>query len=201
MRQAIAYAIDRVENCTVAFGESCRPIKYMVGFTDAAVPTWLSADQIAKLNTYDYDPAKAEALLTGIGFTERQRRHLGGRQGQEDGVRLSNSVYWGAKRGPSSTFVAYGPIGETSVAEARRARQLPVPQSPGLVSGAPFRRVIDTLEIDELPIRGFTALLNPIRDELVWTAPGGPNCRTDAVCSRWFQSSTVDGAWRSARHI
>jgi peptide/nickel transport system substrate-binding protein len=68
VRQAIAYAINRVENCTVAFGESCRPIKYMVGFTDAAVPTWLSADQIAKLNTYDYDPAKAESLLTGLGF-------------------------------------------------------------------------------------------------------------------------------------
>ena len=68
VRQAIAYAIDRVENCTVAFGESCRPIKYMVGFTDAAVPTWLSADQIAKLNTYDYNLAKAEELLTGIGF-------------------------------------------------------------------------------------------------------------------------------------
>lgn len=70
VRQAIAYAIDRVENCTVAFGESCRPVKYMAGFTDAAVPTWLSADQVAKLNTYDYDLAKAEALLTGIGFTK-----------------------------------------------------------------------------------------------------------------------------------
>ena len=68
VRQAIAYAIDRVENCTVAFGESCRPVKYMVGFTDAAVPTWLSADQIAKLNTYDYDPDKAAELLTGLGF-------------------------------------------------------------------------------------------------------------------------------------
>ena len=78
VRQAIAYAIDRVENCTVAFGESCRPIKYMVGFTDAAVPTWLSADQIAKLNTYDYDLAKGEALLTGIGLHKGQRWHLGG---------------------------------------------------------------------------------------------------------------------------
>jgi peptide/nickel transport system substrate-binding protein len=68
VRQAIAYAIDRVENCTVAFGESCRPVKYMVGFTDAAVPTWLSADQIAKLNTYDYNPDKAAELLTGLGF-------------------------------------------------------------------------------------------------------------------------------------
>lgn len=70
VRQAIAYAIDRVENCTVAFGESCRPIKYMVGFTDAAVPTWLSSDEIANLNTYDYDPAKAEELLSGLGFTK-----------------------------------------------------------------------------------------------------------------------------------
>ena len=70
VRQAIAYAIDRVENCTVAFGESCRPIQYMVGFTDAAVPTWLSEDQIAALNTYDYDLARAEELLTGLGFTK-----------------------------------------------------------------------------------------------------------------------------------
>ena len=68
VRQAFAYIIDRVENCTVAFGESCRPVKYEVGFTDAAVPTWFSADQIAKFNTYQKDWAKAEALLTGIGF-------------------------------------------------------------------------------------------------------------------------------------
>jgi peptide/nickel transport system substrate-binding protein len=68
VRQAIAYAIDRVENCTVAFGESCRPIKFEAGFTDVSVPTWLSADQIAKLNLYPKDLAKAEALLTGIGF-------------------------------------------------------------------------------------------------------------------------------------
>jgi len=88
---------------------------------------------------------------------------------------LTNGVYWGVKRGPSSTFVAFGPSGDASSAEAKRARQLPVPQTLGLVSGAPFQRRIDALEVDELPIRGFTALLNPIRDELVWTAPGGPN--------------------------
>lgn len=68
VRQAFAYYIDRVENCKVAFGESCRPVKYQVGFTDAAVPTWLSDDQIKKLNTYDPDPKKADALLTGLGF-------------------------------------------------------------------------------------------------------------------------------------
>lgn len=68
VRQAFAYYIDRVENCKVAFGESCRPVKYEVGFTDAAVPAWLSDDQIKKLNTYEPDPKKADALLTGLGF-------------------------------------------------------------------------------------------------------------------------------------
>ena len=98
-------------------------------------------------------------------------------------------------------FVAFGPSGETSVAEARRARQLPLPQSPGLVSGASLRRIIDTLEIGELPIRGFTALLNPTRDELVWTAPSGPNSELDTLYSRRFQPSTAGGCRRSSRHI
>ena len=68
VRQAFAYIIDRVENCKVAFGDACRPVEYQVGFTDASVPAWLTADQIAKLNKYPKDWAKAEALLTGIGF-------------------------------------------------------------------------------------------------------------------------------------
>lgn len=68
VRQAFAYAINRVENAQVAFGEAGKPIKYEVGFTDVSVPTWLNAAQIAKLNPYDYDPKKAEALLTGLGF-------------------------------------------------------------------------------------------------------------------------------------
>ena len=68
VRQAFAYIIDRVENCKVAFGDACRPVQYLAGFTDAAVPTWLTADQVKKLNPYAKDWAKAEALLTGIGF-------------------------------------------------------------------------------------------------------------------------------------
>lgn len=68
VRQAFAYAINRVENAQVAFGDAGKPIKYEVGFTDVSVPTWLSDAQIAKLNTYDYDPKKADALLTGLGF-------------------------------------------------------------------------------------------------------------------------------------
>jgi peptide/nickel transport system substrate-binding protein len=34
------------------------------------VPTWISQDAVSKLNTYDYDPAKAEALLTTAGYTK-----------------------------------------------------------------------------------------------------------------------------------
>ena len=83
-------------------------------------------------------------------------------------------AYWGIKRGASSAFVAFAASGDTSVAEANRARQGPVPQSLGVVADAPFPRRIGNVDVDELPIRGFTALLSPVRDEVVWTAPGGP---------------------------
>jgi peptide/nickel transport system substrate-binding protein len=68
VRQAIAYAIDRAPNATVSLGDSAKPQKYMTGFSDNLVPLWISADDMKKLNTYDYDVKKAEALLTGIGF-------------------------------------------------------------------------------------------------------------------------------------
>jgi peptide/nickel transport system substrate-binding protein len=68
VRQAIAYAIDRAPNATVSLGASAKPQKYMAGFSDNFISVWISADDLKKLNTYDYDVKKAEALLTGIGF-------------------------------------------------------------------------------------------------------------------------------------
>ncbi len=68
VRQAFAYIIDRAENAQVAMGDSGKPIKYMAGFTDLQVPKWLDQDTISKLNPYNQDTSKAEALLTGIGF-------------------------------------------------------------------------------------------------------------------------------------
>jgi len=68
VRQAIAYAIDRKPNATVSLGDSAIPQKYMTGLSDNLVPLWISADDLKKLNTYDYDVKKAETLLTGIGF-------------------------------------------------------------------------------------------------------------------------------------
>lgn len=69
-RQAVAYLIDRAQVGTVSLGESAKPIVSMAGFSDNLVESWLSPDTTAKLNHYDHDTAKAEQLLTGIGWSK-----------------------------------------------------------------------------------------------------------------------------------
>ena len=54
----------------MSLGDSGVKHKYMVGISDNLVPDWIDQDTLGKLNTYEYDLAKAEALLTGIGFTK-----------------------------------------------------------------------------------------------------------------------------------
>jgi peptide/nickel transport system substrate-binding protein len=68
VRQAIAYAIDRNAAGVVALGNSGPGVKYMSGMADSMTDTWLSKDQISKLNQYSYDTKKAEELLTKVGF-------------------------------------------------------------------------------------------------------------------------------------
>lgn len=68
VRQAFAYIINREENAKVALGLAGRAIEYEAGFVDTAVKTWLTDETIAKLNHYKKDWAKAEELLTSIGF-------------------------------------------------------------------------------------------------------------------------------------
>lgn len=67
-RQALAYLIKRDEVGSVSLGDSGKAVKYMAGFSDLMVPDWLSAEEVGKLNTYDHDAAKAEELLTSIGW-------------------------------------------------------------------------------------------------------------------------------------
>jgi peptide/nickel transport system substrate-binding protein len=69
-RQAVAYAVDRGQNGQVSLGESGKAMTYITGFSDNMLSNWLTQEQIDGLTVYDYDPAKAEALLTGIGFTK-----------------------------------------------------------------------------------------------------------------------------------
>ncbi|MCX5986833.1 MAG: ABC transporter substrate-binding protein [Chloroflexi bacterium] len=68
VRQAIAHAIKREIGAAAALGESAEPPKYMTGFSDRLVSKWMTPDAIAKLNSYEYNPAGAEALMTGAGY-------------------------------------------------------------------------------------------------------------------------------------
>ncbi|MEZ4556316.1 MAG: ABC transporter substrate-binding protein [Caldilineaceae bacterium] len=67
-RQAMAYAIDRGQNGTVSLGQSGVPSKTMAGFSDN-ITGWLTEETQAALNPYEFDRAKAEEILTGLGFT------------------------------------------------------------------------------------------------------------------------------------
>lgn len=67
-RQALAYAIDRDQNGTIALGESGRRQICMCGFSDNLVPLWVTEEAQGKLNEYAFDTAKAEEVLTGLGF-------------------------------------------------------------------------------------------------------------------------------------
>lgn len=69
VRQAVAYALNREENATVAFGESAKAPKFMAGYSDYLVPLWLSEADRNKLNPYKFDQKKAEDLLKEAGYS------------------------------------------------------------------------------------------------------------------------------------
>jgi len=68
-RQAMAYAIDRDENGFVSLADSGKRQVLMSGFADSVAETWLTDETKAALDTYDYDVAKAEEILLGLGFS------------------------------------------------------------------------------------------------------------------------------------
>lgn len=68
VRQAIAYAVDRDENAIISLAESAKGPKLMTGFPDSMASLWMSEADIARLNRYEYDPAKGEEILLGLGF-------------------------------------------------------------------------------------------------------------------------------------
>lgn len=70
VRQAFAYIIDRAENAKVAMGDAGKGIEYEAGFSDLQVNAWLNDATKAKLNLYPVDLAKAEELLTSVGYTK-----------------------------------------------------------------------------------------------------------------------------------
>ncbi len=70
VRQAMAMAIDRAQNGTIALGESGIAQQYMTGMSDNLVTQWLEEDAISGLNQYAYDPEAAAALLEEAGWSK-----------------------------------------------------------------------------------------------------------------------------------
>jgi peptide/nickel transport system substrate-binding protein len=68
VRQAIAHAVDRAQNGTVALAESGIGVKYMTGMSDNLVPNWINQDAVSSLNQYEYDQDKATSLLEEAGW-------------------------------------------------------------------------------------------------------------------------------------
>jgi peptide/nickel transport system substrate-binding protein len=76
VRQALAHAIDRNQNGTVSLAESGKGVTHMAGFSDIQVPDWLSEEEQAKLNPYEFDQDKAASLLTEAGWKKDGNRWL-----------------------------------------------------------------------------------------------------------------------------
>jgi len=69
-RKAVAHAINMDDNAFVSLGESAKRQQYMTGVSDNIIATWLTKEQLAEMNKYEYNPAKAEDILKGLGFTK-----------------------------------------------------------------------------------------------------------------------------------
>ena len=89
LRQAVAHAINRNESGAIAYGDSGKAPKFMAGYSDSLVPTWLSADDQKKLKEYEYSTAKADGLMKDAGYTK-------GSDGiyAKDGKKLDFELYY-----------------------------------------------------------------------------------------------------------
>ncbi len=87
VRRALAHAVDRKANGTFALGRSGVGVRSMAGFSDILVPDWLSDEEQAKLDPYDYDQDKAASLLEEAGW-----RKVGDAWNKPDGTKASYSL-------------------------------------------------------------------------------------------------------------
>ena len=70
VRQAIAHAVDRVQNGRIALADSGIGVEYMAGISDNFVPSWVNEDAIDTLNRYEYDLDLATSMLEEAGWTK-----------------------------------------------------------------------------------------------------------------------------------
>ncbi|MBN1934289.1 MAG: ABC transporter substrate-binding protein [Anaerolineae bacterium] len=69
-RKAVAHAINMDDNAFVSLGESAKNQIYMTGVSENIIGTWLTQAQLDEMDKYEYNTAKAEEYLKGIGFTK-----------------------------------------------------------------------------------------------------------------------------------
>jgi peptide/nickel transport system substrate-binding protein len=141
-RQAVAYLIDRAQVGTVSLGQSAHPIVNMAGFSDELADQWLTPDTKAKLNHYDHDTAKAEQLLTGIGW-----KKVGSNWQDETGKTVSYELT------VSSDFVDFLASGQevaqelTSFGIKTTVRGIASADRPATIKGAKYQMLIDFNQI------------------------------------------------------
>lgn len=71
VRQALAYLWNRPDIVKVGEPVSGKAPAKQTGMVSSVAKAWLSASEFSKLNSYNYDPAKATSLLKGAGFTKK----------------------------------------------------------------------------------------------------------------------------------
>ena len=89
LRQAVAHAINRNESGQIAYGDSGKAPKFMAGYSDSLVPTWISPDDQKKLKEYEYSTTKADGLMKDAGYAK-------GADGiyAKDGKKLEFELYY-----------------------------------------------------------------------------------------------------------
>ena len=68
VRRAIAHAIDMYENATVSLADSAKRSEYMTGVSDVMIKDWVSGQDLANMDPYEYDPDKASSMFEELGF-------------------------------------------------------------------------------------------------------------------------------------
>ena len=143
VRQAIAYALDRDQNGTISLGDSGLRQVNMTGFSDNLAANWLSEETMGALNHYDLDTAKAEEILTGLGFTR-----------DTDGVWLDDT---GARM--EFELTAPAEFADWSAAAENTAEQLTAFGIKTTFRGVPFQQ--HPIDVDDgkfqMAIRGWGA--------------------------------------------
>lgn len=68
VRKAIAHAVNR-EEAARGLGPAGKPVNWMVGFPEHLVESWLTDEDLARLDPYQYDLEEAEAYMEKAGYT------------------------------------------------------------------------------------------------------------------------------------